>query len=493
MCSRLIHQSMIPFIPNQVAPDQIGSNGKLLTDKEINSLKLTFNANGRYSKVETGLSYSIYVQNGSYYAIYLGARHKAFGEFGKALGIGTYGKVKLAQNLDTGEWCVLKLQHAESNTADELSALFKSSQLCVDSDGQPVAFDRLVLSGRVRKNFFLKYAAGTELYSLLTFNADFSSRFWLEICLQSAKALDALHAQGILHRDVKPEHIFYNRLTNQAVLIDFGFAKTMDDKGYYHDVDYVGTPGFIAPECRRHYEYSKKSDIYSLGFSLSELLGLVKLSGDDIEFFSFYDHDSVNFNNNLLIKDANIRKSVALFLQKMTNDNPVCRPSGEEVIAFFNKQIAMLSGEDKYFRVGILDIDEYKKVKENPIDFKQLINNLRKVDEVQLVVGAFSLDDVAEYAAIKQDLCKHFLIVRSRMLYPALRRSFIPHIPDYFISTEKSNEFCFYHVGLNGLYKLDEKPFTEQTTSSIQFFSAHPNKSGHNTNQHDIRTNMKHG
>jgi serine/threonine-protein kinase len=85
---------------------------------------------------------------------------------------------------------------------------------------------------------------------------------------QVAEALDAAHAAGIVHRDVKPHNILLE--DGRAYLSDFGLAKALGDSGVLSEASIVGTVEYMSPEQWRGEKVGPAADVYSLGCVLYE-------------------------------------------------------------------------------------------------------------------------------------------------------------------------------------------------------------------------------
>lgn len=89
-----------------------------------------------------------------------------------------------------------------------------------------------------------------------------------------ARALGHAHKRGVVHRDIKPANVLFND-SGDAVLSDFGIAKTLQttDNTLTAVGTQIGTPSYMSPEqCRGEAEIDGRSDLYSLGVMLYEML-----------------------------------------------------------------------------------------------------------------------------------------------------------------------------------------------------------------------------
>ena len=91
-----------------------------------------------------------------------------------------------------------------------------------------------------------------------------------ELTSQLLAALEHIHEAGVVHRDVKPANVLFDKSGN-ALLTDFGIAHSKEATRYTQTGSVIGTLMYMAPELRRGDDPSPRSDLYSLGVLLGEL------------------------------------------------------------------------------------------------------------------------------------------------------------------------------------------------------------------------------
>ncbi|HEX7311480.1 MAG TPA: protein kinase [Gaiellaceae bacterium] len=118
----------------------------------------------------------------------------------------------------------------------------------------------------------MRLVAGTDLRKLLRAQGALEPSRALAICRQVANALDAAHAKGLVHRDVKPSNILLDE-AEHVYLADFGLTRRLEEKGAREgEGRSVGTPAYLAPEQIEGGPVDARADVYSLGCVLHECL-----------------------------------------------------------------------------------------------------------------------------------------------------------------------------------------------------------------------------
>ena len=140
-------------------------------------------------------------------------------------------------------------------------------------------------------------------------------------------ALDYLHSNNIIHHDIKCENIYLDRISGNLKIGCIGSIESLP-LGSDHFEKYAGTPEFMAPEVNEG-KYNFKSDIYSLGLSLIELLTVQKPYKECEGSLNIYINKKKGImpESFKLIQDKGIREFIMLCLSKENK-----RPTAKELL-----------------------------------------------------------------------------------------------------------------------------------------------------------------
>ncbi|ARU55690.1 serine/threonine protein kinase [Oleiphilus messinensis] len=116
----------------------------------------------------------------------------------------------------------------------------------------------------------MEFVEGQELSRLIKQSKRFDFREIVQICTDILNGLSEIHHFGIIHRDLKPDNIFITR-DGKAKIADFGIAK-LEDSNLTQVGAIIGSPKYMSPEQCMGYELDPRSDLFSVGTILFELL-----------------------------------------------------------------------------------------------------------------------------------------------------------------------------------------------------------------------------
>jgi tetratricopeptide (TPR) repeat protein/predicted Ser/Thr protein kinase len=117
----------------------------------------------------------------------------------------------------------------------------------------------------------MEYVPGEDLKSMIRMSGQLSVGTAIKIAKQVCEGLAEAHRLGIVHRDLKPSNIIIDK-NGDARIMDFGIARSLGAKGMTAQGMMIGTPDYISPEQVEGKETDPRSDIYSLGVSLYEMV-----------------------------------------------------------------------------------------------------------------------------------------------------------------------------------------------------------------------------
>ena len=202
-------------------------------------------------------------------------------ELEKLVGSGGMSNVFRAHDRLLERTVALKILHEQFTRDDDYVERFRREARAVAQLAHPnivTVIDRGEQDGR--QFIVFEYVDGPNLKEL-TRNGPLEVPDAIGLTLQVARALSFAHDRGLVHRDVKPQNVLLNE-DGQAKVTDFGIARSLDVQGVTQTGTVLGTSDYIAPEQARGQKVDPKTDIYSLGAVLYELLvGEVPFSGDN--------------------------------------------------------------------------------------------------------------------------------------------------------------------------------------------------------------------
>jgi eukaryotic-like serine/threonine-protein kinase len=198
----------------------------------------------------------------------LGGRY----EIVKLLGQGGMGAVYKAQDRELDRPVALKLIRAEMASSPSILARFKQELLLsrqVTHKNVVRIYDLGDADGV--KFITMEFVEGRDLRTLIQEKRKFSPEQAVEVIHQVCQALEAAHGVGVIHRDLKPQNIMREN-TGRILVMDFGLARTLEGDGMTQVGALVGTLEYMSPEQALAKDLNQRSDLFTLGLILYELL-----------------------------------------------------------------------------------------------------------------------------------------------------------------------------------------------------------------------------
>jgi tetratricopeptide (TPR) repeat protein/TolB-like protein/tRNA A-37 threonylcarbamoyl transferase component Bud32 len=199
------------------------------------------------------------------------------------LGQGGMGRVYKAYDKDLDRVVALKVvRHGVMGETDALKR-FKQ-ELILASKISHKNILRIHDMGDVGDTKFITmaYVEGQDLHGILQDNPKLPMDRILKFSVQLAGALAAAHAEGVVHRDLKPQNILVNK-DDQIFVSDFGLAKSFEEGaiGMTRTGAFLGTPRYMSPEQVEGKPADQRSDLYAFGLILYEMVtGDVPFTGE---------------------------------------------------------------------------------------------------------------------------------------------------------------------------------------------------------------------
>ena len=197
------------------------------------------------------------------------------------LGKGGMGKVYKAHDTDIKEKVALKLLRpeisADTKTVERFQNEIKFARKIVHKN-----VGRMYDLGKEKGSYYItmEYVEGQDLKRLIRQSRQLTVGTSLLIAKQICEGLIEAHQIGVVHRDLKPSNIMVDEDGNVRIM-DFGIARSLKEKGITGAGVMIGTPEYMSPEQVDGKDTDQRSDIYSLGVILYEMVtGRLPFEGD---------------------------------------------------------------------------------------------------------------------------------------------------------------------------------------------------------------------
>ncbi|WP_073950661.1 Stk1 family PASTA domain-containing Ser/Thr kinase [Streptomyces kebangsaanensis] len=204
----------------------------------------------------------------------LGGRY----ELGHVLGRGGMAEVHLAQDTRLGRTVAVKTLRADLARDPSFQARFRREAQSAASLNHPAivaVYDtgEDYIDGVSIPYIVMEYVDGSTLRELLHSGRKLLPERSMEMTIGILQGLEYAHRSGIVHRDIKPANVMLTR-NGQVKVMDFGIARAMGDSGMTmtQTAAVIGTAQYLSPEQAKGEQVDARSDLYSTGCLLYELL-----------------------------------------------------------------------------------------------------------------------------------------------------------------------------------------------------------------------------
>ncbi|MFF1814465.1 Stk1 family PASTA domain-containing Ser/Thr kinase [Streptomyces sp. NPDC058251] len=204
----------------------------------------------------------------------LGGRY----ELGQVLGRGGMAEVYLAHDTRLGRTVAVKTLRADLARDPSFQARFRREAQSAASLNHPAivaVYDtgEDYIDGTSIPYIVMEYVDGSTLRELLHSGRKLLPERAMEMTIGILQALEYSHRNGIVHRDIKPANVMLTR-NGQVKVMDFGIARAMGDAGMTmtQTAAVIGTAQYLSPEQAKGEQVDARSDLYSTGCLLYELL-----------------------------------------------------------------------------------------------------------------------------------------------------------------------------------------------------------------------------
>ena len=190
----------------------------------------------------------------------------------KEIGSGGMARVFLCEDRELGKYVAVKVLSLDPGTPTSNQQRFKEEMRLVQYIKSPyiVRF----YEGKYDKNIkylAMEYVQGKMLKEVIEMQGRLQPDRAVDFAIQIAKGFAEIHAQNIVHRDLKTSNVMITN-SGKVKIIDFGIAISDDSARFTQTGKVIGSVHYLAPELINQEEASPQSDIYALGIIMYEML-----------------------------------------------------------------------------------------------------------------------------------------------------------------------------------------------------------------------------
>ncbi len=256
------------------------------------------------------------------------------------IGQGNFGAVYRATHLDLDRTVAVKVLQSNLGTGTEGMARFRREGMAACRVKHPNAVSVLdfgITPGGVGY-LVMELLEGWSLDDELDQEGVLSPRRCAEIMVPVCRALSEAHSVGIVHRDVKPANIFLHRSATAEVpkVVDFGIAKIVGQAALAQKLTVegwiLGTPAYMAPERFGSHGFDAKSDVYSVGVTLYQMLvGRLPFVSKDEDPMSVISQHVSKAPTSLRSLDPKLPLALDTLVRRALKKRAVNRPTASEL------------------------------------------------------------------------------------------------------------------------------------------------------------------